>query len=1093
LSSILILVLTVLPVMICPRCQHQLPAEARFCDACGAGLAQTCTACGAPVRVHARFCSACGVPVRPPPPHLCAVPAEDSEGERRQLTVAFCDLVDSTALSQRLDAEEWRDVIAQYQRAAAAAAARFGGHVAKNLGDGLLIYFGWPSAREDDPERALRAGLAIVEAVRALGGNGLGELGRDLANPLSVRVGIHTGQVVIADGGEVFGETANIAARVQSVAEPATVVITGATQRLVAGIFVVDPLGAQALKGIREPVPLYRLGQPSGVRSRLAVAAGRLTPFAGRQIELATLVERWERAQDGEGQSVLVQGEAGVGKSRLVYQLREQLAGVPHTWLECSATPYTVDTPFHPIITLVADGLAFAPADSISEKLAKLERGLGALATPEAIALLATFLELPTPTSLDMPSEGRRRKTIELLAQWNLALSELQPLVLFVEDLHWCDASSLELIGRLVAQSATARLLLIATARPGAGTPWPVREHVTTLPLARLARREARAMIAALGGTALSEATLATLLARADGVPLYVEELTKSVVEPGGAQAIPATLADSLMARLDRLSAAKEVAQRAAVLGREFSYRLLAAVAELDEAALRDGLERLVQAEIVFQRGEPPEASYAFKHALVQEAAYESLLKRTRVHLHGRVVDRLPALFPERAAAEPEAMARHAEAAGRTGDAIVHYQRAGERAQGRSAHDEAIRHLRHAIRLLETQASGAERDAREVSLQLALAGSLVAVQGYAHPDTEAAYERARIACEALDDERQHDLVLIGLSTFAHNSGQPERARTLAARVLSAAAARNDRELILLGHLQIANAELFQGAFASSLAHHDAVLSLHGPGRHQAAASMLGHDARVLALVFSAWDLWILGWPSRALARAGEAIALARQLGELHNLAITLFGESLVHCWRRDLRALRARAAETVTVSEAHGFPLWAGLGKALHAWAGAAAGESGAIAELLGGLALAAQTGNAAGVPLFFSLLAEAYQAVGQLSDAQAAVEQGHAVAAATGQRSNDSELHRIEAEILVARGGAPADAERLMRRALEIARAQEAKSLELRAATGLARLLRRQDREAEARSVLAPIYGWFVEGLDTQDLLDAKALLEES
>ncbi len=653
-------------------------------------------------------------------------------------------------------------MVTRYHATARAAVERFGGHVAQLLGDGLLVYFGWPTAREDDPERAIRAGLAMLDA--------MGPLNAELALPdgvrLAVRIGMHTGAVVVAADGAIFGDTANIAARVQSAAEPETVVITAATQRRVAGMFVVEERGPEMLKGVREPVVLYRVVQPSGMRSRLDVAAGRLTRFVGREVELATLVERWERAADGEGQNVLVVGEAGVGKSRLAYQLRERLATVPHTWLECGASPYTEGTPFHPVMALVAQGLAFTPADTPAEKVEKIARGLRDLATPESVALLADFLGLPPPTPFALNPDVQRRKTMELLAQWNLAISAIQPLVLLVEDLHWCDASSLELLGRIIAQGATARVLFVATARPEFTAPWPARSNLTSVQLARLTKRQARDMIATLAGTALPVATLDALVARADGVPLYVEELTKAMAEPGaarGVEAIPASLADSLMARLDRLSAAKEVAQRAAVLGREFGYPLLAAVAGMDDAGLCQGLARLVDAEIVFQRGEPPEATYTFKHALVQEAAYESLLKRTRQQLHGRVVDVLRERFPERVAAEPEVVARHAEAAGRSDDAITYYGRAGERAQARSAHEEAIGQLRKAIVLLETRPAGAERDARELSLQLALGGSLVAARGYSHPETEAAYERAAALAEAAGDAARLGVARTGLA------------------------------------------------------------------------------------------------------------------------------------------------------------------------------------------------------------------------------------------------------------------------------------------------------------------------------------------
>jgi class 3 adenylate cyclase len=527
-------------------------------EACGATLARLCPRCGYELKPQAKFCGQCGVSLAapavqaPPPEAPPAAQPQTADGERRQLTVLFCDLVGSTPLSQQLDAEDWRDIITQYQDAASGAVGRFGGHVARHLGDGLLIYFGWPVAREDDPERAVRGGLAILDAMVSLNSTLAARDGPRLA----VRIGMHTGPVVIVDDGEVFGETANVAARAQSAAEPDTVVITAATQRLVAGMFVVEGRGPQALKGVREPVTLYRVVQPSGVRSRLDVAAGRLTRFVGREVELATLVDRWERVQDGEGQNLLVLGEAGVGKSRLVYQLHEHLAAVPHTWLECGATPYTEGTPFHPVMTLVAQWLALVPEDTAPEKLGKLEVGLRTLASAETVALLADFLGLPPPAPLQMSPELQRRKTIDLLAQWTLSMSAMQPLVVFVEDLHWCDASTLELLSRLIAQSPTARVLLIATARPEFTPPWSARSNLATLQLARLTKRQAREMVAALGGRALPADTIETLVARADGVPLYLEELTKSLMEPGatrGVEAIPATLADSLMARLDRV------------------------------------------------------------------------------------------------------------------------------------------------------------------------------------------------------------------------------------------------------------------------------------------------------------------------------------------------------------------------------------------------------------------------------------------------------------------------------------------------------------------------------------------------------------
>jgi class 3 adenylate cyclase/tetratricopeptide (TPR) repeat protein len=1082
--------------MRCPSCNHENRPERRFCAECGATLAAVCGACGAMNERGEKFCGGCGAPLTAVSQSAAAstatAPSHDSStGERRQLTVLFCDLVGSTELSSKLDPEDLREVVRAYQGAAAGAVERFGGHVAQYLGDGILAYFGYPQAHDDDAERALRAGLAAVD--------GVGALRERLGRALAVRVGVHTGPVVVGEMGAgarretlALGETTNVAARLEAAAAPDTVVASGTTVRLARGIFVTEDLGALTLKGVPEPVPAHRVVQPSGVRSRLDVAAGRLTRFVGREAELGTLVDRWERAADGEGQNVLVMGEAGIGKSRLAYQLRERLATIPHTWLECSASPYTEGTPFHPVIALVAQGLAFTPTDTTAEKVEKIERGLRDLASPENVALLADFLGIPPPTPLAMNPDVQRRKTMELLAQWNLAISAIQPLVLLVEDLHWCDASSLELLGRLLGQSATAPVLFIATARPEFTPPWPARSNLTTLQLAQLTKRQAREMVTTLLGATVPE-TLEALVARADGVPLYVEELTKAVAEPGaarGADAIPTTLAGSLMARLDRLSTAKEVAQRAAVLGREFGYPLLAAITGMEEAGLRQGFARLVDAEIVFQRGEPPHATYTFKHALVQEAAYESLLKRTRQQIHWRVVEVLRERFPERVESEPEVVARHAEAAGRSDDAITYYGRAGERAQARSSHEEAIGQLRKALGLLETRPAGAERDVRELSLQLALGASLFAARGYAHPETAAAYERA--VATASDDTVRLGVARTGLAICYVNCGEVERGRALAAEVLAAAEARGDREQALLGHTNVAVAEHYQGKFPSSLAHCQRAIALYDPVQHRGYMRVFGNDQGIAALSFSTWNFWFLGQPDAALARAREAVALARRLEDPFGLVFALHFETAVHWVRRDVVAQRERAAEVVALSETQGFPFWLGLGRAHHAAARVLAGDPAALPEILDGLALAAETGSQLGAPGSFATLADAQQAANQLAEAQGTVATGLAVAAQTDQPFWDADLHRLDGDLLLATGGPADEAATRYHHALAVAREQGARSLELRAATSLARLWRDQGKRAEARDLLAPIYAWFTEGFATRDLQDAKALLED-
>ena len=873
--------------------------------------------------------------------------------------------------------------------------------------------------------------------------------------------------------------------------------ITAATQRLVDGLFVVEDRGPQSLKGVREPITLYRVVQPSGVRSRLDVAAGRLTRFVGRDLELGTLVDRWERAQDGEGQTVVVLGEAGVGKSRLVYQLHEHLAGVPHTWLECGATPYTEGTPFHPIIALVTQGLAFAPEDTATEKFGKLGVGLGALASAENVALVADFLGLQPPTRLQLSPELQRRKTIDLLARWNLASSEVQPLVLFVEDLHWCDVSTLEFLGHVIAQSPRARVLLLATARPEFTAPWPARSNTTTLPLARLTKRQARDMIAMVAGTDLPAATLDALVARADGVPLYVEELTKAVTEAGaarGVEAIPASLADSLMGRLDRLSTAKEVAQRAAVLGREFAYPLLAATVGMDEAALRQGLARLVDAEILFARGEPPAATYTFKHALIQETAYQSLLKRTRQRLHARVAEVLEERFPERVAAEPEVVARHCDQAGLVTEAIAHYQRAGERATQLSADEEAIGHLRRALALLGTLPDTRERHQIELGLQLSIGAPLSAARGWSHPEYEHTYTRARELAAHIGRSSELSRVLAGTADAHCVKGDLATAREIAREAVAAAEHNGDAFDLVVAHHSLAGPLLLQGSFSQALRHCEQAMTLYEPTTHGPLAYTVGHDCGVCAHGYAAICHAYLGDSDRALTMSETAVSLARRVDHLPSLANALFQAGAVHLQRGDLDRIREGAEELIGLGERLALPWYLAMGRLHRSWVRleSSEGEEG-LAELQQALAELARLGSRFEAPKGSAMLADGLRKVGRHHEALGALALGVTQAEQQGQHFYDAELHRLRAETLLdTDGNAVEGAEALFGQALEIARRQEAKTFELRAATSLARLWQRQGKRDAARDLLAPVHTWFTEGFDTRDLITAKTLLAE-
>jgi class 3 adenylate cyclase/tetratricopeptide (TPR) repeat protein len=1057
-----------------------------------------CAACDQECPPAARFCSGCGAVLGQGEGARAARDAVGESSERRQLTVLFCDLVGSTHLATHLDPEDWQDLLRLFQRNASAVVERFGGYVAQHLGDGELVYFGYPLAHDDAAERAVRAGLALVEEVARI----------PSPAPLAARVGVHTGAVVVSALGAglrreklALGETPHLAARLQAIAAAGTVVMSAATLRLVRGIFVTEELGAQRLQGFAEPIVAYRAVQPSGVRSRLEVELGHLTPFIGRALELGVLRDRWERVvEEGSGQAVLISGEAGIGKSRLAYMLRESLGDQPHTWLECRAAPYTQQSALRPVVELLEQGLAFEEGDSPEARVAKLEQSLEVvgLRSPERLALIAALLALPggeVEALRKASAEKRRRLVLEALSAWTLALGELQPLVILFEDLQWADPSSLELLGRVIAQSPTASILLLCTTRPDFRSPWPERSTVTPLKLSRLTKRQARAVVTGLAaGRPLAAEVMEEIVTRADGVPLHLEELAKAALEPGArsdATAVPATLQDSLMARLDRLSAAKDVALRASVLGRRFPYALLAATAGVDEPALRQGLDRLVEAELLFARGSPPQATYTFKHALVQEVAYKSLLKRTRQELHGKVAEQLQNLFPERAASEPEVVARHYEAAARPAEAVAWYERAGSHAQERSAHEEAASVLGKAIELFAGLPIAPGRDRREHALQLALGSSLIASRGWAAEETSAAFDRARRLAERAGDKVGRGLAIVGFGSSHTNRGHFDRT-DLCEEALGLARETGDEELALSTHWYVGFHKFWQGEFSGALSHCQRAVALYDAARHGRHARLYGSDPGVAALGYAAASTWYLGREAEALRLADRSHALASRLGDDFNLAFAELFRVMISHARRDGPGFERASAEMARIGEARRFPLWAGVGRAAWRAARIIQGDSGSAPEQVAeGLRLAATTGNQTGGPELLCALSDSQRAVGRLDDALATLELALALSKRSGQHFFDAELLRSKAELLIESDrGREEEAEGLFRAALETALAQQARFLALRAATSLGRLWRRQGRTAEARSLVTPLCTTVDQAEDARDLFEARALL---
>jgi class 3 adenylate cyclase/tetratricopeptide (TPR) repeat protein len=1016
-----------------------------------------------------------------------------TEGERRQVTVLFSDLVGSSALAARLDPEEWRDLAAAYQKAIAATVTELGGHVAKYLGDGVVAFFGYPRAYGDDAERATRAGLAILAAVATLNAGPAGRHGVTLA----VRVGVDTGPVVVGEGGggqvDVFGDVPNVAARVQALASPDTLLITAATQRLVAGLFVVDEGGTHALKGIPQMVTVYRVVGPSGVRGRPFVGPARaFTPFVGRDEERGLLLGRWERAREGDGQVVLVTGEAGIGKSRLVQALRERLAHERHAWVESAGSPYHQNTPFHAVVDMLRQCLSGGEATP-ARRLERLESALAlsGMRPDEAVPLVAPLLDLPVPDSyppLLLSPEGQRRRLLATLVAWVVAAARLQPLVIVIEDLQWVDPSTLELLGLLMPQAATVQLLLVYTARPEFRAPWPPRTNCTHLTLGRLNRRQARAMVGFVARAgALPEEVTSVVVARSDGVPLFVEELTRLIVESERADAIreiPATLNDLLMARLDRLGAAKEVAQVGAVVGREFPYALIAAASGLPEEELQGGLARLVEAELLYANGLPPEATYLFKHALIQDAAYGSLLRSRRRSLHGAIARALLEHLPERAEAHPEVLAYHHAEAGDAEPAIAAWQRAGERAVARSAHAEAADHFRKGLAALATLPDAPERTQRELLLQIALGHSL-GTRSYADPEVAGVFTRARELCERLGEPGQLLVLLLGLWGSTINRGELRVARELADQLVDVAGREGSAAAGVWGHFTQGATRYYLGDVGGAYDHLGRALALYDPAQIHVAPI----DPGVATLSYLGRSAWHLGLADEARRRATESIALARRLDRPYDVAWAEAFAGMAEMSRRDGPAALAHAEATIAICREQQFTQFLAIGRALRGWALATQGDSEAgLAELREGLVLYLQSGQQLALGLFLGVFAGVLGRAGAVPEGLGVIED--ALAGSVGQRLFRPDLLCVRAALLARQGAEASAVEATYAEALDLARGQGALAYELRAAIGLARVRVTQGGARDVGVLLASVYDRFTEGHDTRDLVQARALL---
>jgi predicted ATPase/class 3 adenylate cyclase len=1048
-----------------------------------------------------------------------AAPRLLETAERRQVTVMFSDLVGSTALSARMDPEDLREIISAYQKCVVETVHRFDGFVARYMGDGVLVYFGYPHAHEDDAERAVRGGLELITAVTALKSR----------TSLQTRVGIATGLVVVGDligSGDtqersMVGETPNLAARLQGMAEPNTVVICDSTRRLLGNLFELKDLGLRDdLKGVGEVTRVWSALRASSVASRFeALHAGSLTPLVGREEECELLLRRWARAKSGEGQVVLLSGEAGIGKSRLTADLLESLGTEPHRRLRYFCSPRHTDSAFYPIIGQMERAAGLLHNDTSQQKLDKLDALLGQTSTSiEDAALLAETLSLANDgryPALELTPQQRRQKTLEALTAQMKTLSLQNPVLMVFEDAHWADPTSLEAFGRVVDRIRTLRVLLLVTFRPEFDAPWAGRPYVTSLIINRLAEREAGAMIDRIVGNKLLSASIRQdIIERTDGIPLFVEEMTKAVLEAGSetaaaralaavpspALAVPASLHASLIARLDRLGGpAKELAQIAAAVGREFSHALLSSVVRQSETELGSALDRLIQAGLLFRQGKPPNATYLFKHALVQDVAYGTLLREPRRALHARIADVLESRFAEIAENQPELLARHCTEAGLIEKAAGLWGKAGQRSLERSALVEAAEQLRRALSQIAVLPRTPALRREEIKLQVALIAPLIHVRGYAASEVKAAAERARLLIEqakSLGEPPEDPLLLFSvLYTFWASSYvgfNGDTIRKLAAQFLALAEKDGATILLVVGHRLMGSSLLQTGDIALGRAHYDQAIAFYDPIEHRPLVTRFGHDNRVAALAFRALAHWLLGYPEAANADIQQSLTYAREIGQAATLMMALSCTCLTHVSCGNYEATNRQTEEAIALADEKAAPFWKAIGMMNQGWLFAQKGKfADAVQMLTSGIVAYRSTGARMWLPLYLSYVAKAHAELGQFDDAWRRVGEAMTEIETTKERWQEAEVYRVAGEIALKSHEQATKAQVYFERALAIARAQQAKSWELRAAMSMSRLWRDQGKRDEARDLLAPIYGWFTEGFDTRDLKEAKGLLD--
>jgi DNA-binding winged helix-turn-helix (wHTH) protein/predicted ATPase len=1024
--------------------------------------------------------------------------------DRRQATALSCSLAEVG--DPPLDPENLLAEMPALQELLAEVVDRFEGRLGRRRGRGWVAWFGYPRAHEDDVHRAVRAALEVAARVRQLPAR---------PGAWTLRIGVHTGPMIVTEGdsaahGDVtMSEAPEVASLVQSLAAPGEVLVSAATHRLITGFFECEELAPVSLPGSAPPLRAWRVLAESGAQTRIEASVS-LTPLVGREQELGLLLERWALAREGAGQVVLLAGEAGLGKSRLVWELRQRVTAGAMGRLEAHGSPYHRDSAFHPIREMLQRWLAADRNEPPQDRLARLEQEMARFVPdlPQAVPLLAFLLSIPAGERHSLPPmspEERRRETIETILALLLAMADRQPLLLVVEDLHWLDPSSLELLGLLIEHAAAVPLLLLLTFRPELRPPWGQRSELTRLTLSPLSHTQAGLMVERLtADRSLAPAVREQIAARTDGVPLFVEELTKMILEAGSATGpetslgrlsleIPATLEGWLCARLDRLGPAREIAQLVAVLGREIPAGLLYAVAPGSEERLERELDRLVAAEILFRRGRPPHQRYLFKHALLQDAAYASLLRADRQRHHRRIAEILERRFPEFLEDQPEVLAHHYTEASLPERAVPLWQLAGERAIQGSAYLEASGHLQRALALLGKLPENGERIRQEIALQLALGMALAATRTFSTPDVQHAFQRAWELCGEVGQTPQVFTTLRGLFIHRLISGDMHGGLEIAER-LHEMTRQKGPGLLRLSHQGLGFVLLCRGELVRARAHLEEAISFFESADSSVDLSLPGSGNLLLeGMANLSWTLWLLGYPDQALRQSREAVAQARELQALFSRCFVVYFASEIHAYRREPEEVLAQIEELASLATEQGYSHFISVAVFLRAWAESFLGEAFSTIERMregieGRLAL----GALAGVPNHLALLAEHCLQADRIPEGLAAVDEALEISSSGGQGLFDAELWRLKGELLRRSGSPDSAAEEMFGQAIDVARSQSAKSFELRATLSLARLWAKQSKRTEARDLLSDIYGWFTEGFATDDLREARELLNE-